>query len=397
MSTGSLATFAKNAKNFFPGLATYCSNLSANAGALKKMKDRQWNHAPEPVKEQAEVYEPAYWKRHLSQDKNMWVDKDLSKEVSQKELAKLTQFKIDSWRLLHCGVAPLAVFGGLALPVQALWLGNDTHVPSTFAQTAEEKKAYLAAQDLYRYKFAPGMITNFKWFVDFHVKLPESGVPAWEELFEKNDVRRDVKVLMPALHKMYDAIQPFHFIRRQQARAIGRAMGIPTFPTWGKICLQKRIADYWELIWNEDYMVLSQKLHTKMSDEELYDYAWRRYLAPYDKNLSREQVTERVEDYFAFLGGQQFLETQQAPNIFCTIVYCMGYYNDPAYLEMDFAELEKNDFEHLSYWAKDAFMQRLEFENGPLRDQVEAHTVKKLAEHEAKVKTVTEEVNKQLQ
>lgn len=394
MSAGSFAVFAKNAKNSFAGFGTYFANLGKNLGAIKKMKDRQWTLGPDTVKDQAEYWYEAYWKRHLSQYGNMWIDKELSKEVSQKELRDLCYFKIDSWRILHCGVAPLLCFGGLALPVQSLWFGNDSHIPSTFPQTAEEKKAWYAAQDLYRYKYAPALITNFKWHVEFHVKLPEAGLAAWEELFEKNDVRRNVKTLMPSLHKMYDALQPFHLIRRQQARMIGRAMGIPTFPTWGKICQQKRIADYWELIWNEDYIVMSQGLLKSMSDEDLYDFAWRRYLAPHDKNLSREQVMERVTDYHEFLGGQTFLETQQAPNIFCVISYCMGYYNEPAYLDMDFAELEKNDFEHLSIWAKDAFLQRLEFENGVLRDQVEAHSHKVLAAREAKIKAAEEEAAK---
>eukprot|EP00744_Colponema_vietnamica_P000099 GILI01000191.1.p1 GENE.GILI01000191.1~~GILI01000191.1.p1 ORF type:complete len:512 (-),score=222.25 GILI01000191.1:142-1677(-) len=204
-----------------------------------------------------------------------------------------------------------------------------------------------------------------------------------EELWEKNDVRRDPKITRDAA-ELYDAFFQFHEMRRVSGRLLGRAMGIPTFPLWSKICIGTRIKDYWDLTWNEDYMVISQKSLESLSDEELYDYANRRFLAPYDKELTREQLLERVNDYFTFLGAE-FVENGKAPNILITSAYCLGYYNDPAYLVEDIAELEKDDFEHLASWPKDAFLRRLEFENGPLRDQVEAHTVKLLDERKAAV------------
>lgn len=375
---GSFATLTKNLRTVGPGLVSFVAGGSSAFSTWKKIQDRTWKFAPESVRDNAEAYEPTYIKKHHSQELNMWVDKELATEVSQKDVANLMTFKQDAWKLMHGGLSAL-LFGGYSLPLYAIWLGNDTWVPSTFNTNEAELKEWRKAQDLYRYKFASAYLGETRWYYDHHAapRTPKFE-RAWEEMWEKNDVRRDPKIARDAA-EMYDSFIQLHEMRRVTGRLLGRAMGIPTFPLWSKICIGTRIRDYWQLAWNEDYIVISQKLHETMSDEELYDYAWRRYLAPYDKELTREQLLERVADYHTFL-GDEFVQTGKAPNIFMTTSYCLGYYNEPAYLVEDIAELDANDFEHLASWPKDAFLRRLEFENGPLRDQVEAHSVKILEE-----------------
>lgn len=392
MAASSMPVLLSNLKNIVPGTVKFLTAIPANIATMKKIKDRQWNHGPEDVKTQCEVYETYFWKRHLDQ-RNMWVDKDLKTEVTRKEIADLQRFKIDGWRAAHCLALPLGVFGGFAAPWLVAWMGNYNHMMSTVPQTADEKKAYYEQQDLYRYKYVQPYRVYWKWMLEMHVDIPEKYHAGWEEIFQKNDVRRD-----PALVRQTDEFmnhyQQFSLLSRKQIRAVARAMNFPTYPTFGKICLQKRVADYWELAWNEDYIVLTtENALADMSDDELFDYAWRRFLTPYDKNLSREQVLERVADYHKFLGAEFVSEAKQ-PNLFQTIGYVFGHYDEPGYLENDFAELEQNDYEHLSYWAKDTFIKRLEFENGPLRDQVEAHVQKKLAEREQTMKAVDEEIKR---
>lgn len=375
---GNTSLIAKNLKNFLPGMASFVSGASPAFATWKKIYDRQKKYGPVDFVEEHETWSPDYHKRFHSQSKNMWVDFDLSKEVSQKEIAQLMTYKQDFWKVLHC-FSPLAVIGAYALPFSAVWLANDTWVPSTFNQSPEELKKWREAQDLYRYRFTPSYIQETKWFFDFHAyPFTEKQERGWDELFEKNDVRRDPEAVRAAA-KMYDGFIKFEYIKRKSLRNLCRSMNFPTFPMWSRLCQGTRVRDYWQLAWNEDYMVIRDKLHETMSDEELYDYAWRRYLAPYDKNLNREQLLQRVNDYHTFL-GPEFMENGTAPNIIILTNYCLGYYNDPAYLVEDFEELEKNDYDHLASWGKDAFLRRLEFENGPLRDQVEAHTQRLLEE-----------------
>ncbi|EPY27735.1 hypothetical protein AGDE_10617 [Angomonas deanei] len=181
---------------------------------------------------------------------------------------------------------------------------------------------------------------------------------------------------------MYDGFIKFETIKRKSLRHLSRCMNIPTFPMLTRMCNSTRVRDYWNLAWNEDYMVITQKLHEKMSDEELADYAWRRFLAPTDKELTRDQIMERVQDYHTFL-GPKFVEEGKAPNLIILTNYVLGYYNDPAFLTEDIASLDGNDYEYMQHLGKDAFLRRLEFENGPLRDQVEAHTQKLIAERAA--------------
>lgn len=387
MSTGSFPVLVKNAKQFVPGMTAFGSSFTANIGMLKKFKDRQWANAPQEHKDVAEAWDTDYWKRGWCQKKNMWVDKELHTEFSRKDLASLMTFKMDGWKVGHW-LAPTALTGGYGLVALPFWLANDTWQPSTMPQTAEARAEWREAQDMYRYKYCPASVTAFRWWVEHSIPVPEKFAHGWEELVnERNNVRRDATAIA-GVSELYDKYQTFPWIRRQQARMIGRAMGMSTFPTWSKICLQTRIKDYWELAWNEDYMVMSQNLLNGMSDEELYDYAWRRYLAPYDKNLNREQLLERINDYHVVVGGDKFVQTGQANNIFVVTAYCFSHYFEPAYLEGDIAELDGNDFTNISQWGKDVYLQRLEFENGPLRDQVEAYGQKKVAEREAKLKAL---------
>lgn len=379
MASGSFAVLSKNLVNSVSGFAKFATASGAALGTYKKIKDRVYLHAPQSVKDQQEVWEESAWSTHICQHKNLWVDKELSTEVSQKELAEFIHYKQDFWRVAHWGLA-LPLVGGWVLPLYAVWFGNDTWVPSTFNANAEQLTAWRHAQDLVRYKYAANVIHATRWFPEMHVKVQEPQPGMWDDLFEKNDVRRDPKFAR-GVAAGYDKILPYYTARRKHLMQIARAMGIPTFPSGSKVCLGKRIGDYWDLVWNEDYMVIKQGLVEKFSDEELQDYAWRRFLAPYDKNLTREQVLERVGDYHAFL-GPKFVEDGATPNLFVCATWCIGYYNEPAYLEGDISELDGDDFTHMAHIGKDAFMRRLEFENGPLRDQVEAHSFKKIAERQ---------------
>ncbi|KAG5480264.1 hypothetical protein CUR178_06320 [Leishmania enriettii] len=378
---GTWGVLKKNCANFVPGLALFAKQSSEAFTTWTKIYNRGYKYGPNDFHEQAEVYTPDYWKRGHSQDKNMWVDMKLSEEVSQKELAQLMHYKHDLWRIAH-GLGLGLFLGGYALIPAFFWLSSDTFAPSCFCKTEEEKKAWREAQDMYRYRSAPSYIMDTKWHFDFHA-YPWNATQerAWDDLFEKNNVRRDPNVLRPAA-EMYDGFLKFYQIRRKSLRHLARSMNLPTFPLLSRMCASTRVKDYWNLAWNEDYMVITQKLHHQMSDEELQDYAWRRFLSPYDKNLSREEVMTRVNDYHEFL-GPRFIEEGKAPNLIILTNYVLGYYNDPAYLVEDISALDGNDFEYMAHYGKDAFLRRLEFENGPLRDQVEAHTQKLIADRAA--------------
>lgn len=381
---GNWQVFNKNARNFLPGIKALVENGKEAYDTWLKIYNRGKTHGPVDFREQKEVYTVDYWKRGHCQKTNMWVDRELSSEVSQKKIASLIQFKQDFWKMAHC-TAVLAVLGGYALPLGAIWLANDTWVPSTFNATAEEKRAWQDAQDLYRYRSIPSYLTETKWNFDFHAyPFTPAQERAWDDLHEKNDVHRDPKVVRQCA-AMYDHFFKFVAIRRKSLRHLSRSMNIPTFPMLTRLCNATRVKDYWNLIFNEDHMTITQNLLESMSDEELQDFAWRRFLAPLDKGLSREQLLSRVRDYFDFL-GDEFVADGTTPNLIILTNYVMGFYNDPAFLEEDFASLDENDFEYMASYGKDAFLRRLEFENGPLRDQVEAHTQKILAERAKKQK-----------
>eukprot|EP00009_Paramoeba_aestuarina_P002812 CAMPEP_0201523272 /NCGR_PEP_ID=MMETSP0161_2-20130828/19214_1 /ASSEMBLY_ACC=CAM_ASM_000251 /TAXON_ID=180227 /ORGANISM="Neoparamoeba aestuarina, Strain SoJaBio B1-5/56/2" /LENGTH=248 /DNA_ID=CAMNT_0047922329 /DNA_START=447 /DNA_END=1193 /DNA_ORIENTATION=- len=240
------------------------------------------------------------------------------------------------------------------------------------------------AQDIERYKHAPALITDYRWWYEWYLSVPQEHSTAWEAITEKNDMHRDPK-LCRQIADMYDEVAPFHRIRRKQVRLIVRAMGIASFPMLGKLCAQARVRDYWELMLTEDHMIMKHSLLPQMSEAERFEYAWRRYMVPLDKKLTPMEIDRRINDYHIFLGGEKYVETGHFPNLFTLFVYIFGYYNDPAYLEADASELDGNDYDHLKWWGRDVFLRRLEFENGPLRDEVEVHSLEKMAERQKKL------------
>lgn len=395
--------FQKNARNLIPGLQAMVAKRQSAYQTWMKIYNRGKRLGPTDFAEQKEVYTQDYWKRGVCQKTNFWVDRELGSEVTQAEIAELIQYKQDLWKLAHCAAVG-AVLGGYALPLACIWLASDTWVPSTFNVTEAEKKAWLEAQDIYRYRSVPSYLTETKWNFDFHAyPFTPAQERAWDDLFEKNDVHREPKVVRQAA-AMYDHYCTFLSIRRKSLRHLARSMNFPTFPMLSRTCGATRVRDYWNLIFNEDYMVMSRIRREaepsltnpldSMSDEKLHDFAWRRFLAPHDKGLTRELLKQRILDYFDFL-GEEFLEDGTTPNLIVLTNYVMGYYNDPAFLEEDFASLDEgNDFEYMAHLGKDAFLRRLEFENGPLRDQVEAHTQKLLEQRAALKKAEEKEQNK---
>ena len=386
MSVANLSAFARNFKALPKALPAMVNNVQQGMIISNKWSMRAEKHAPVDYTMQFEKFTPHNLQRSTCEVKNLWVDTKWGDDGnSREELAKRWYFLTDRWLAFHTQLLP-ACFGGWAfLGAQAYCLSNDSWIPSAFKQCApENKKAYYEGKDLLRYKYTPAFLNQNKFMLEMTFPVPSE---KWEDVHEKNDVRRNPNHARDVA-KFYAKIYPLHIQRRIVTKAMLRSMGMcPSFPLLKRVGATTRMRDIFECIFTEDVMVIKQKLVEKMSDEELFDYAWRRWMAPADKNLSRAELVQRVQDYHEFL-GPEILEGKH-PGLIGTYMYLIGYYNDPAFLTEDFSELEKDDFSNLQSWSRDLFMQRLEFENGPLRDQVEAHVAMKKAEREAKLAEVT--------
>ena len=385
MSAGSLQIFKENAMNVLKTQGTWLQRIPKAIAAYSKLYSRKIKYASDDVLSQKEFwFGPKYWCRTYGRE-NMFIDKNLIDEMPRAELAEYIRYRYDVYKVLHPLWAAFA-FGGYSIfIVIPLWLGNYTWLPSSIGWNDKAvMRKWRECQDMLRYKHCPSAITDYRWYYEWHLSVPQDHSVAWEEITEKNDVHRDPLLCRKAAD-MYDEIMPFHRVRRKQMRLLLRSMGIASFPLFGKLCAQARIRDYWELMLNEDYMVMKHNLLTTMTEEEIFDYAWNRYLAPLDKNLNHQQILSRIRDYHIFLGGDNFIETGHFPNLWTLFAYVFGYYNDPAYLDRDASELDANDYDHMRYWGRDVFLRRLEFENGPFRDEVEVQSLEKLAEQQKKL------------
>jgi len=384
MATGSLATLQKNALNAFSGVSKMATAAPGAFATWKKWQDRRWTQGPSHIQEQAEFYEPTTGRRRFCQRKNMWVDKELDSEVSHKEMVELINFKQDMWKAIHWGMW-LPLVGVYALPLYAWGFATNNYTPRCFNNNAEQLADWRRDQDLMRYKHSPSYCAQERWWFNFYINMSEEGGAIFDNLVDKNTVPKDPVQLRRYAESLDMTGVNFIHCRRTQMRSFLRALTAPTTPWWNDVNAQVRLRDFWDLTWNEDYMVVKGQLHKTMSSEDLHDYAWRRFLAPYDQGLSTEQVMDRVEKYHTFL-GPNFLREGYTPNIWVCQMYCLGNYHEASYLTEDIKDLENcDDYVHLQTWAKDAFLQRMEFENGPLRDQVEAHSFKALEERKKKL------------
>lgn len=383
MSQSSVKTLVKNVKNFIPASIALVTQGSQALGTWRKIYNRAQIHGPEDYVDDIECYPGGYQKRQMGQSKNIWVDPKLNEEVSQKELAQLISYKIDFWRVCAPGWLSF-IAGGYALPAVLFQMSNDTHIPRQFAQNAEELAAWRESQDLYRYKHGPQLCNLFKYTLDYHgLAVQPEDEKGWLEIQEKSNFKRDPKISRVATD-LLDKDDRHTMVTwwRRHCCIHGRAMNVPTFPLMSRVCMGVRIRDYWNLVWNEDYMIIKGNLLDGMTDEEVYDFGWRRFLSPYDLKLTRAQNLQRINDYFTFL-GPDFIVNGSTPNVNALAMWCFGHYNEPAYLVGDISELDGNDYDNLKDWSACSFLKRLEFENGPLRDQVEAHTQKLIASRKA--------------
>lgn len=385
MSIANLSAFARNVKVLPAVVPTLINNAKSGMITQNKWAMRAEKHAPEDYNMQFERITPTNYQRSTCETKNLWIDTKWGDDGnSREELAKRWYFITDRWLAFHTQLLP-ACFGGWAfIAAQAYCLANDSWLCSAFTQvSAENKKAYFEGKDNLRYKYTPAWLNQNKFLLEASFPVPSE---KWNDVHEKNDVRRNPNHARDVA-KFYSKYYPLHIQKRTVTKGIMRSMGMcPSFPLFKRVGATTRMRDIFECIFTEDVMVIKQKLVEKMSDEELFCYAWRRWMAPADKNLSRAELIQRVEDYHEFL-GPEILDGKH-PGIVGTYMYLLGYYNDPAFLDQDFSELEKNDFENLGNWSRDHFMKRMEFENGPLRDQIEAHVAAKKAEREAKLAEV---------
>lgn len=381
MSVANFGAFRRNVGNIAKAYPLITGGFFNGLNLEAKVKARAEKFAPEDYKIGYEKFTPTTFGRQPCEVKNLWVDTKWGDDGNpRQDLVDLWYFRTDRWRAFHWQFLPLAFGGNVWLAAQAYALANDSWLPSAFRSVdAESKKAWYDAQDLLRYKYTPGFLNMNKFL--FEWSFP-AVAEKWEDVHEKNDVRRNPEWARDVA-KFYAKYYPLHVMKRRVAYGLLRTMGSPSWPMMKKAGACTRFRDIYELTFTEDVMVIKQNLLQGMTDDELFDYCWRRYLTPRDKNLSRQDMLTRANDYHKFL-GPEILDGKH-PGLVGTHMYLIGYYNDPAFLENDISDLDKDDYTHMASWTRDLFQKRLEFENGPLRDQIEAHVVAQKAKQEARL------------
>jgi len=411
MAAGSLGVLQRNLLGFPGGVKTLLSQAPKAFAVQKTIWDRQAKLSPWYFRDGAEVFYLTQ-KSYLDPNLHIWVDRNLHEAVSWEDIHNFVQFKVDVARLAPA-VASVGLTAGYGVLSWPFWLGNNSYSPSVFSRTPEDLANWREAQDLQRYRYAHAYLNYLRG----HLEGSVGNVPAiwtnvseevsaknhkgWEHLFNfKNNTRRD-ELAIKDLDEFFRTEASFWRYEIYLYRNMLRTMNFsPALNTTRH--MQHRILTFWNDRFNEDWVLKAQKGGADgLTDEQLYEYANARLLAPYDAKLSRRQILDRVAQYnvltqevvkssrffdnppsyFALLDKYHdapLPEVVEPVNTILLHAFVCGFYNEPGYLEMDAQDIQLNDFP-LQNTTKELFQARLAFENGPLRDQVEVHSQRVIA------------------
>ena len=129
--------------------------------------------------------------------------------------------------------------------------------------------------------------------------------------------------------------------------------------------LNGRLVEHYRILYQEDVLIQESGVES-IGDFELYKICNRRHIARWEEELNRSQLLERLNNWFALTAHE---EGKHVP-LRVVLMYQTAHFKDPGYLDASLDSLDTDAFPTSWDYAKDAFVRRLEFENGPLEEQV---------------------------
>eukprot|EP01060_Flectonema_neradi_P006182 TRINITY_DN1413_c3_g1_i1.p1 TRINITY_DN1413_c3_g1~~TRINITY_DN1413_c3_g1_i1.p1 ORF type:complete len:386 (+),score=80.86 TRINITY_DN1413_c3_g1_i1:146-1303(+) len=145
--------------------------------------------------------------------------------------------------------------------------------------------------------------------------------------------------------------------------------------------LNGRLVDHYRILFQEDVLIQENGGVESLNDFELYKICNRRHIARWEDELTRDQLIGRLNNWWALTAHE---EGKHVP-LRVILMYQTAHFKDPGFLDETLDSLDTDAFPTSMDYAKDAFVRRLEFENGPLEEQVRAH-VKLLQQREEELK-----------
>ncbi|KAJ9458980.1 hypothetical protein DIPPA_30843 [Diplonema papillatum] len=278
--------------------------------------------------------------------------------------------------------------GGASLFALPFW-ANATHkLPSTFFSTEDEIRAGGKARDQeVHIKHAPICAHTQGRFIEYFISNDTKFNEAFDSInngFMAPKNPEAIREMGLHMHKMGHGPIPFltsdisSWLRGREMYEVNAFLGKQHFFVDLKAQAQRFVAFYRNLL-QEDALIQKEGL-SSLNDLELYKICNRRLIARWEEDLTRAQLEARLSDWLTLCTPDN--------GVFVPIklltLYQTAHFKDPGYIDDKLESLDTDAFPTAQSWAADAFERRVEFESGPLSDEVRAHLIR-LKESEAKL------------
>eukprot|EP01063_Lacrimia_lanifica_P015188 TRINITY_DN22006_c0_g1_i1.p1 TRINITY_DN22006_c0_g1~~TRINITY_DN22006_c0_g1_i1.p1 ORF type:complete len:392 (+),score=168.82 TRINITY_DN22006_c0_g1_i1:45-1220(+) len=373
------------------GIAGFLGNVGKLRGLKATYNNWLQTAAPVSATEQTDqIFSWFYQSWQLDEQKRIVVSEDCP--MSRKEFTEMCQLQRD----LNIMMKPMiytGMCGGLSLVLLPEWASAAENLPSNFFKTEEEKKAWHLARDQeVHIKHAPLAAHTQSRFLEFFISNEAKYSDVFDSIADGFGANKDPV----ALKKMGQFIAKQHtcslgmvtadvssWHRGREHMDASNFLGLP-FTFLSAEALSSRVIDHYKMLYQEDALINKEGV-ASLSDYELYEVCNRRLIARFEEELSRATLEARLADWMTFTGKGENDEFRTPIRL--VLCYQASYFRDPGFLEEDLSSLDKDSFPTAWNWAQNSFERRVEFESGPLADQVRAH----LTQVEASEKKMTEE------
>eukprot|EP01065_Artemidia_motanka_P050162 TRINITY_DN8517_c0_g1_i1.p1 TRINITY_DN8517_c0_g1~~TRINITY_DN8517_c0_g1_i1.p1 ORF type:complete len:409 (+),score=160.56 TRINITY_DN8517_c0_g1_i1:83-1228(+) len=322
-------------------------------------------------------------------------DKDLhvcdNLPIARKDFSRYVVAREDMDRMYQPAMAALLGGGVPAVVGLPFWCGSPHLLPSTFFSGADQQReAGIMRDQEVHVKFAPACAHQHLATLEYWAAMEPKFNEAFDSIGHGFTAKKDAKAIRRFAQfagKVEGSSLPYvrmdvgGWFRGTDCYQTCAFLGKPIFGVSAR-AMAARFVEHYRDLYQEDKLIQKEGLST-IDDHELYQICSRRNVARWEEGLNRARLEDRYSKWATLT---EVKEGSDYVPLRVVVAYQTAHYRDPGFLDSTLSELDEDAFPAALSWPNDAFQRRLEFENGPLADQVRAY----VAQQEAAEKKLLE-------
>jgi len=354
-------------------IAKLASNAAAARGVKAKFLQHVYSKGPQ---DQLEEEYHRWYTSWMETEKKIYVDSDL--DIPRKDFTKFVEHMEDADLT---GFASMFAFMGGGVPAllaSPIWASSVQYLPSTFFGDEKSLREWGTVKDQeVHIKYAPTTAYLHGKTLEHWAAMDPKYNEAFDSISDGFRGKKDAK----AIRKFAQYVGKVGTCSQHLVRAdVGGwfrsndhqytscFLGLP-YTFYSVKALSGRLVEKYRALYQEDKLIQKEGLNA-LSDFELYRICNRRLVARWEEDLNRQQLEARYGDWATFTevkAGSDYVPIR------AVVLYQTSFFRDPGFLDERIETLDEDVWpEHFS-WAKDCFERRIDFEQGALRHQVQAH------------------------